>query len=127
MCTTFWWSTFAYGEVATRPSPSAPAAAHGNCACSVVLRILRFSLGRSQHRDECSHNYGISMVWHGGRHMLAMDWRQSYKMELWFGTVFWLHLAQHSCCEATPDVLCAGHLQLARISSWLMLTWTPSD
>ena len=127
MCTTFLRNTFAYGEVATRPSPSAPAAAHGHSAPTVVLRFLKFALGRSQRRDECSHNYGISMVWHGGRHMLAMDWRQSYKMELWFGAVFWLHLAQYGCCETTADVLCARHVQPARSSSWLILTWTPSD
>ena len=72
----------AYGEVATRPTPSAPRAAHGNSACRVVLRILRFARGRSQHRDECSHNYAISTVWHSDRQMLAMDCQQSYKMEL---------------------------------------------
>ena len=43
---TKWRNKIAYGEVATRPTPSAPAAAHGDCACCVVLRFLRSALVR---------------------------------------------------------------------------------
>ena len=108
-CTVSWWSTFAYGEVATRPTPSAPRAAHGNSASTDVLRILRFSLGRSQHRDECSHDYGISMVWHGGR-ATCLQWtgdsptRWSYGLERSFGYIWRSMVAARllpMCCA--PD------------------------